>query len=220
MKFAMSYSCGKDSTLALHRMIAQGHEPVCLVVMVNKEAGRSYFHGADPAMLDRYAGALDLPMVTCPAAGESYQSAFEAGLARAKGLGAEAAAFGDIDLEPNRRWEEDRCAAVGLTACFPLWQQGRRALVEELVGLGYRCLIKSVNKRLLPESLLGRCIDQETIAAMEAAGVDACGENGEYHTLAMDGPVFRRPLEFQTGEVVDLGGYAVLDVRCRQSRQP
>lgn len=216
MKFAMSYSCGKDSTLALHRMLAQGHEPVCLVVMINEDAGRSYFHGADAAMLAGYAEALNLPIIACPAAGETYQSAFETGLAQAKALGAEAAAFGDIDLKQNRRWEEDRCAAVGLTACFPLWRQGRRALVEELVELGFRCLIKSVDKRLLPEELLGRYIDRETVAVMESAGVDVCGENGEYHTLAVNGPVFQHPLEFQAGTVLKLGDYAVLDVQYRQ----
>lgn len=97
MKFAMSYSCGKDSTLALHKMLEQGHEPVCLVVMVNEKAGRSYFHGADSTMLERYAKALALPMITCPADGETYQAAFETGLSKAKAMGAEAACFGDID---------------------------------------------------------------------------------------------------------------------------
>lgn len=72
MKFAMSYSCGKDSTLALHKMLEQGHEPVCLVIMVNEEAGRSYFHGADSTMLERYSQALVLPVISCPAVGTTY----------------------------------------------------------------------------------------------------------------------------------------------------
>lgn len=213
MKFAMSYSCGKDSTLALHKMLEQGHQPVCLVTMVNRAAGRSYFHGADAAMLKRYEQALGLPLIACPAEGETYRQAFEAGLAKAKALGAQAACFGDIDIRQNRQWEQDRCQAAGLTPCFPLWQQGRENLVHQLLRLGYRCLIKSVNRRLLPASLAGALLDQAAIRVMEQAGVDICGENGEYHTLAIDGPVFRHPLPFQLSGTLELGDYAVADIR-------
>lgn len=212
MKFAMSYSCGKDSTLAFHKMLDQGHEPVCLVVMVNEAAGRSYFHGADYTMLERYSEAFALPMITCPAEGETYQQAFEAGLEKAKNMGAEAVCFGDIDIEQNRKWEEDRCKAVGLLPCFPLWQRGREEIVHELVRLGYKCLIKSVNRTVLPMDLLGTLIDEASILAMKSAGVDICGENGEYHTLAVDGPVFQKPLQFQIGEKIEMGDYAVVDI--------
>ncbi len=212
MKFAMSYSCGKDSTLAFHKMLDQGHEPVCLVVMVNEAAGRSYFHGADYTMLERYSEAFALPMIACPAEGETYQQAFEAGLEKAKNMGAEAVCFGDIDIEQNRKWEEDRCKAVGLLPCFPLWQRGREEIVHELVRLGYKCLIKSVNRTVLPMDLLGTLIDEASILAMKSAGVDICGENGEYHTLAVDGPVFQKPLQFQIGEKIEMGDYAVVDI--------
>lgn len=213
MKFAMSYSCGKDSTLALHKMIEQGHEPVCLIVMINEAVNRSYFHGADPAMLERYSKALNLPIITCPADGESYQSAFEAGLTKAKTMGAKAACFGDIDIENNRKWEEDRCKAVGLTPCLPLWQQGREELVHELIGLGYKCIIKSIIRTILPMELLGKFLDKDSLLVMKSAGIDICGENGEYHTLATDGPVFDKPLVFQTGDKIMLGDYAVIDIK-------
>lgn len=212
MKFAMSYSCGKDSTLALHKMLAQGNEAVCLVICFNETAGRSYFHGADNEMLQRYSEVLGLPILLCPTTGDDYAQAFEAGLAQAKAMGAEAVCFGDIDIAENRRWEEERCQVVGLAACFPLWRQGRAALVQELLALGYRCLIKSVNRRLLPTSLLGCCLDEAAVAVMQAAGVDVCGENGEYHTLAVYGPIFRRSLQFKLGELLESGDYAFIDI--------
>ena len=212
MNFAMSYSCGKDSTLALHKMVEQGHRPVCLVIVVNEAEERSYFHGADYSMMNRYAEALQLPLVLCPTAGETYHLAFEEGLQKAKEMGAEAACFGDIDIEQNRKWEEDRCKAVGLLPCFPLWQRGREEIVHELVRLGYKCLIKSVNRTVLPMDLLGTLIDEASILAMKSAGVDICGENGEYHTLAVDGPVFQKPLQFQIGEKIEMGDYAVVDI--------
>ena len=213
MKFAMSYSCGKDSTLALHKMLEQGHEPVCLVVMVKEDAGRSYFHGADSTMLERYGKALGLPMITCPAEGETYQSACETGLLKAKAMGAEAVCFGDIDIEQNRKWEEERCKAAGLLPCFPLWQQSREEIVYELIRLGYKCLIKSVNRTVLPMELLGTFLDETAILTMKSAGIDICGENGEYHTLAVDGPVFREPLVFQIGDNIEMGDYAAADIR-------
>ena len=213
MRFVMSYSCGKDSTLALHKMMEQGHTPACLLVMVRQDAGRSYFNGADPAMLRQYEEALGLPMVLCPSDGADYAAALEAGLQRAKALGAEGAAFGDIDLEGSRAWEEERCRAAGLTPFFPLWQRGREDNVRELIRLGYRCLIKSVNNTQLPESLLGRYIDPETTAVMARAGADVCGENGEYHTLAVDGPIFQAPLRFRTGGILRFGDYSVVDVQ-------
>ena len=212
MKFAVSYSCGKDSTFALHKMMEQGHEPVCLVVMVNEKAGRSYFHGADCQMLKRYEKALGLPMILCLTAGEDYHLAFEEGLRKARFLGAEAACFGDIDIEENRKWEEDRCEAVGLTPCFPLWQTGREENVRELLAKGYRCLIKSIKQRLLPRELLGTFMDENAIACMAQAGIDICGEKGEYHTLVTGGPVFQESLMFRTGEILDSGEYAVIEV--------
>lgn len=214
MKFAVSYSCGKDSTLAFHKMmVEEEHEPVCLVVMVNEEAGRSYFHGADRHMLEQYTESLDLPMIQCPANGQNYHLAFEAGLAQAKAMGAEAVCFGDIDIEQNRQWEEERCSTVGLTPVFPLWQRGREENVLELVARSYRCIIKSINRTVLPMELLGRTLDDDSIAIMQSAGIDICGENGEYHTLVTDGPIFKRPLCFQIGGTIEMGDYAVVDIR-------
>ncbi|MCI8415911.1 MAG: diphthine--ammonia ligase [Lachnospiraceae bacterium] len=213
MRFVMSYSCGKDSTLALHKMLEKGHTPVCLVVMLKKEDQRSYFHGADREMLKKYEKALGIPLLLCPSKGADYVQAFEEGLAKAKAMGAEAAAFGDMDIEENRSWEEERCRNIGLKALFPLWQQGREGNVEELLRLGYACIIKSINHTLLPEKLLGQQMDWNAVEMMRRAGIDVCGEKGEYHTLVIDGPIFRESLDFKTGGIFRIGDYSVVDVR-------
>lgn len=212
MKFVMSYSCGKDSTLALHHMIRQGNEPAALLTMVNQKVNRSYFHGADPKMLQRYSEALGIPLLAAPANGEDYHRAMEDGLRKAVELGAEAACFGDIDIEEHRAWSEERCKNTGIRAVFPLWKKERTDNVYELVALGYQCLIKSINNRLLPKSLLGRIVDEQVIEKMKRCGIDICGENGEYHTLVVDGPIFQRPLSYKTGEQIDFGDYSVIDV--------
>jgi len=212
MNFVMSYSCGKDSTLALHKMIEQGHKPVALLVMVNEKVDRSFFHGADYAMLEAYSKCLELPLLITPSEGEQYHLAMEESLRKAKAMGVEAACFGDIDIEGNRMWAEERCINAELEAVFPLWQRNREKNVYELVELGYQCLIKSINNTLLPKSILGKFIDDVSISMMKDCGIDICGENGEYHTLVVDGPVFKHPLPYQTGELLDFGDFSIVDV--------
>lgn len=212
MKFVMSYSCGKDSTLALHHMIEQGHEPIALLTMVNENVDRSFFHGADYKMLQAYSDALRIPLLLTYAKGENYHLAMEESLRKASQMGAEAACFGDIDIEANRQWAEDRCNNADLEAVFPLWHRNRAENVYELIELGYKCLIKSVNTSLLPKSLLGKYIDLQSVEEMKTCGIDICGENGEYHTLVVDGPVFHTALPFKTGELLDFGDFSIIDV--------
>lgn len=211
MKFAVSFSGGKDGALAMHRLVQKGWHPVCLVTMVNKAENRSWFHGADPAMLAAFSSALGLPLISRSVDGEHYHLAFEDALCEAKSLGAEAVCFGDIDMERNRAWSEARCRATGLKPVFPLWQCGREDIVREAVAAGFRCLIKTVNASKLQASLAGRFLDQQTLGEIQAAGVDICGENGEYHTIAIDGPIFKKPLNVATGKTREENGYAFIE---------
>lgn len=212
MKFVMSYSCGKDSTLALDNMIRQGNEPVALITMVNKDAERSFFHGADHKMIQAYSKALGIPVLITSTTGDEYHSAMERSLKEAVMLGAETACFGDIDIEANRKWSEERCRNAGVKAVFPLWQKDRSDNVYELIERGYKCLIKSINNTLLPKALLGKVIDEEAIEIMRKCNIDICGENGEYHTLVVDGPIFHEPLAYDTGGVLDFGDFSVIEI--------
>lgn len=213
MKFVMSYSCGKDSTLALHKLIQRGNEPVGLLVMVNEELDRSWFHGADFELLDKFSKALEIPLILCPSKGEAYHIAFEKGLMKAMELGAEMAGFGDIDIENNRKWSEDRCRSAGIKAEFPLWQRGREDVVEEIIDSGFQCIVKSINNKLLPKEILGRVLNEDTAKRMASCGIDLCGENGEYHTIAVGGPVFKKELRYELGEILDFGGRSVIEIK-------
>ena len=212
MKFAMSYSCGKDSTLALHRMISAGNECVALIIVINRDQGRSFFHGISTDLLKKYEKSLGLPVIECPSVGEDYHLAIEEGFRKAKAMGAEAIVFGDIDIQGNREWAEERCRNVGIDSIFPLWHADRKKNVSDVISSGYRCVIKTLNNTLLPEELLGKVIDGDVVRVMEEAGIDICGENGEYHTFTADGPVFLSPLEYKTGEILRFGDFSVIDV--------
>lgn len=223
MRFAMAYSCGKDSTLALHKMIRAGHAPVCLLTMFNQDQQRSWFHGADAAMLKAYERALRIPLLAVAASGDDYAGAFERSLRAAREDGLEACAFGDIDFESNRTWEEERCQNLGLKAMFPLWQMEREAIIGELLDEGYKCVIKTINTRKFPDasreaidalckSYLGAWLDNSFLEAVASLGGDICGENGEYHTLAVDGPIFHQPLAYRLGPVLPMPGHVTIGV--------
>ena len=212
MKFVLSYSGGKDSILALHKMLEAGHEPVGLLVMVNRELQRSWFHGVDPELLREISDSLGIPLILCQSAGNDYDEKMEEGLKRAKERGAEACAFGDIDIEGHLLWCRKRCEAAGLECVHPLWQRDREENTEEILSLGYRCLIKCVDNRVLPKEYLGKPLSRELVAEMKNRGIDVCGENGEYHTLVVDGPVFRRPVSCVCRETLDFGMTSAVNI--------
>lgn len=219
MKFVISYSCGKDSTLALHKMLAAGHQPVGLLVMVNQQAQRSWFHGVEPELLAAIADCLQIPLICCYSRGDGkdYHTVLEEGLRQAKDLGATACVFGDIDIQDHFDWGVARCQAVGLQAVFPLWQRNRRENTEEILALGYQCLIKCIRNQDLPQRFLGNILDAAMVAEMAALGVDVCGENGEYHTLVVDGPIFRRPVPYCCQAALDLGNISVVPVTIKKA---
>lgn len=210
--FVMSYSGGKDSTLALHKMLALGGAPTALLVMFNSGDGRSFFHGADGALLERYSAALQIPLLRVPSCGEDYHLAMEEALRKAKKSGAEFACFGDIDIEGHRIWGEERCRNAGLSALYPLWHANREENAREVINLGYKCVIKSIDNTKLPKSMLGKILDEALLEEMAQCGMDVCGENGEYHTLVVDGPIFRSPIQYTAGKILDFGERSLIEI--------
>lgn len=214
MKFVMSYSCGKDSVLALSRMVEQKHEPVGLLVMCNEADNRSWFHGVDEKLLEKISQSLNIPLIKCISNGDDYNNAFEKGLQKAKSMGAKACAFGDIDIEGHKKWGLERCKKVGLAPVFPLWQEDREKLTLEFVLSGYKAIIKCISNKHLPKEFLGKELDISVIKYLKTKKIDVCGENGEYHTIVVDGPLFKEKIKYKYAGIHDFGDSSVLDVHC------
>lgn len=211
-KFIVSYSCGKDSTLALYRMIQAGFHPSGLLVTMNTREDRSWFHGITPELLQKYSESLGIPVIPIYAKeGEEYGKSFENALAEAKNLGIDICVFGDIDIEGHREWGTDRCNAVGMEAHFPLWQENREKLAYEFIDNGFKAMIKVVDLEALPLRFLEKILTQDVVQDVKNCGADPCGENGEYHTFVFDGPIFKKPIPFTIGErVIKHDRYGVL----------
>lgn len=212
MKFVMSYSGGKDSILSLHRLIKQGHQPIALLVMYNEEMARSWFHGIDDELLDKISESLRIPIWKCKSTSNNYRDVMLKNLKTAKEKGADFVAFGDIDIEDHREWYLPICKEAGLAAEFPLWKEDREKLVREVVSLGYRCVIKCVSNEHLGQEFLGKELSDEVLAAMKSKGVDLCGENGEYHTVVIGGPLFSFPIEIEKKEILSFGYVSVINI--------
>ena len=212
-KFIMSYSCGKDSTLALYRMIKNGHIPASLLVTVNKSENRSWFHGVPEALIKKVSNSLNIPVILVESKGDNYASTFtEALIHGKKNLGVDSCVFGDIDLEEHRTWCTDRCNEAGIEAIFSLWQEDREELVYEFIDSGFKTVIKNVKLQCMGEKFLGKILTRDVVKDIKGTGSDACGENGEYHTFVYDGPIFKYPIKFKTNGIVKNETHGFLDI--------
>lgn len=208
--FVASYSGGKDSVLAIQRAVGMGMELRGLLITYNTAKGRSWFHGISKEVLDQVSKSVGVPITLIETDGSDYEQKFEAFLGQQKDAGVEACVFGDIDIQPHLDWGIDRCKAVGLRACHPLWQESREELVRECIESGCAPIITVVNARRLSPDFLGRRLTLELMADIKAAGADVCGENGEYHTFVVDGPIFQFPIPVTFGETLMQGDYGVV----------
>lgn len=211
-KFFCSWSGGKDSCLALYRARQRGGVPKRLLTMFTSDGSRSRSHGLPLAVLEAQAAALGLPLTTGRASWNDYEAVFLSRLAELRAEGLRDGIFGDIDLEPHRQWVKGVCGQHAITAHLPLWQEARRDLLAEFIGNGFAATIVAVNDERLPRSFLGRELNWSTVTELEAAGVDACGEEGEFHTVVTAGPLFAGPVRLGHGEIAAHAGYSFLTV--------
>ncbi len=192
-----SWSGGKDSCFALMQAIKEGYTPAVLLNVLNEAGQISRSHGIPAAILQLQAKAAGLPMHLVASSWADYEIKFTATLQQLQQeYNLSYAVFGDIDLQPHRDWEEKVCSNAGLTAVLPLWQQDREQLVIQMLEAGIETIIVSCNETLGPD-FLGRLIDAQCVSDLRNAGVDVCGENGEFHTLVLDCPLFSAPVEVQ-----------------------
>jgi uncharacterized protein (TIGR00290 family) len=211
----VAWSSGKDSAFTLHVLREQGVEVVGLLTTVNDAFDRVAMHAVRLSLLRVQAEAVGLPLVEVripwPCPNEAYEAAMARALAAARERGATAVAFGDLFLEDVRRYREERMRGSGLEPLFPLWGRPTRELALEMIALGQKAVLTCVDPNALPRELAGRAFDAELLRELPA-GVDPCGENGEFHSFAWDGPAFRHPVAVRVGEVVEREGFVFADL--------
>lgn len=195
-----SWSGGKDSCFALMQAITLGYTPKVLLNVLNEEGKISRSHGIPSSILQKQADAAGLPVHLISSSWQEYEKHFTHALSVLKDqYQLTHAVFGDIDLQAHRDWEEKVCVNAGLTAVLPLWKQDRKALVMQMLEAGIETMIVSCNE-VMGERFIGQLITPALVDELELLGIDACGENGEYHTLVLDCPLFSSRINIRVGE--------------------
>ncbi len=212
----LAWSSGKDSAWSLQVLRAAGEvEVVGLLTTINQAFDRVAMHAVRTELLRAQAEAAGLPLwpvpIPWPCSNVQYEAAMSEALVRARGDGIEAVAFGDLFLEDIRRYREERLAATGIRPLFPLWGKPTAPLAAEMVAGGLRARLTCVDPRALDQRFAGRDFDAGLLAELPPS-VDPCGERGEFHTFAYDGPMFRRPIPIRSGEVVTRDGFVFADL--------
>ncbi len=212
---ALSWSGGKDSALALHVLgREQGDTPAALVTIVTETHGRVSMHGVRRELVQAQADAAGVPLVEVGIPAACPNEVYEARMAHALAVppleGVGTMAFADLFLEDIRAYREQRLAAAGWTASFPLWKRDTGPLAREFIDAGFQAVLVCVDPSKLDASFAGRAYDEALLADLPAH-VDACGENGEFHTFVHAGPIFEHPIPIERGETVTRDGFVFCD---------
>ena len=217
MKIVLSWSTGKDSAWTL-RVLRREHPGAVagLLTTINEAFDRVAMHAVRRELVSAQAEAVGVPLFAIdlpwPCSNEEYERRMGAAVKRLEADGFTHIAFGDLFLEDVRRYREDRLAGTGLTPLFPLWKtMPTRDLAEEMIDNGVRACLTCVDPRVLPATFAGRPFDRALLADLPR-GVDPCGENGEFHSFAWDGPMFAQPVAVAVGDRVARDGFVFADV--------
>jgi len=205
-KLAVAWSGGKDSALALHRLIGSDeYEVETLLTTITEGYDRISMHGVRTCLLERQAVSLGLKIlkvfVPKECTNEMYESRMRAAVEALLSMGVSGMAFGDIFLEEVRRYRERSLSGTGIEPIFPLWKEDTAELAHRFVDLGFKAIVTCLDSEALDKSFVGRELDHRFLSDLPPS-VDPCGENGEFHTYVYYGPMFQRRVLFDTGETV------------------
>ncbi len=212
----MSWSSGKDSTLALHEARVGGEvDVVGLLTTINAAAERVSMHEVRRKLLEQQAEALGLPLhvveLPWPCPNKDYEDLMSAALFKAKEDNVDTMVFGDLFLEDIRQYRESKLEGTGVTPVFPLWLRPTPEVAQNMLDLGLQAIVACVNLSKAPKEIAGRWFDKELLDSLPK-DVDPCGEYGEFHTVVVNGPGFSHPIEVEVGEIVERNGFAYADV--------
>jgi diphthine-ammonia ligase len=220
-KVFTSWSGGKDCCLALNRALAQGMDVRYLANTVSADGQRSCSHGISAAVIKAQSRALGIPIVQRPTTGDNYRDEFVKMLQAFRQEGIEGGVFGDIDFNAHREWIDGVCRETGMTPYLPLWLEDQNVLMNEFIDAGFIAIVVAAKEEFFGPEILGKKIDKAFLKSL-GKDITPCGEAGEYHSLVIDGPIFKKRLEITDSVKVARDGRHFLEILGTElkSRQP
>ncbi len=205
-KISIAWSGGKDSMLALDRVIRSGEYKVDhLHTVVDADLRRVGLHGVHENLIDAQAASLGLPLeklyLKASPGHNNYEQLMDAYFANLENEDFEGVMYGDIFLEDLKAYREKMLLKAGLEGVYPLWKESTDEVISEFLKLGYKTKLCAADAKHFSQADVGQTIDEVFIKSLKE-GVDVCGENGEFHTFVYDGPLFAFPVELSLKEVV------------------
>ena len=215
-KAIVSWSTGKDSAYALHLAQQSGeYDIVGLVTTVTDTFERVAMHGTREAILDAQVARLGLPVrkvkLPWPCTNDIYEAAMREAFDQFVTDGVTHIIYGDLYLEDIRTYRENSMIGTGLACVFPLWGMNTRDLSKAMITQGLGAVLVCIDPKVLDKEFAGRLYDRELLEDLPA-GIDPCGENGEFHTAVVAGPMFDKPISYSVGETVERSGFVYTDV--------
>ncbi len=212
----LSWSGGKDSSLALYEIQkANSHRVAALLTTITEDYDRISMHGVRRTLLEQQADALGIPLkkilIPKDSTNAIYESRMRALLEEGLRAGIDTVAFGDIFLEDLKLYREKNLAQLGMRGLFPIWKRDSAELARTFINLGFKAVLVCVDTAILDPAFAGRPYNQELLRDLPA-NVDPCGENGEFHSFAFDGPIFKHKIDHTVGEVVQRDHYCFCDL--------
>ncbi len=200
-----SWSGGKDSCLAYFKAINSGVQVKALLNFIGRESKRGCFHGLEGRLLKFQADLIGVPLVQKEVSPDMkmYEGEFKAAVEELKASRKiNSMVFGDIYLLEHQSWVERVCSELGIKAVEPLWNNDPEKIIEEFLDAGFRSVVVSCKADVMGREFIGRFIDREMVKDLKKLQICPCGEKGEYHTLVVDGPIFKKRIEIAESEVI------------------
>lgn len=215
-KILLSWSSGKDSAWTLHVLQQQPDADIIgLLTTLNEEADRVAMHAVRHEILRAQAESVGIPlwpvMLPSPCSNEEYEKRMSAAMRRAEEEGITHVAFGDLFLEDVRDYRISNFEGSRLEPIFPIWQEPTHELARQMVDSGFEARVTCVDPKQLDGAFVGRKFDHEFLDELPE-GVDPCGENGEFHTCVLDGPMYREPVIATAGDIIERDGFFFADL--------
>jgi uncharacterized protein (TIGR00290 family) len=209
MMVISSWSGGKDSCLACYKAIQEGFKVRYLLNFVSKEYKRCCFHGIEAGFVKLQAELTGIPLVQkeVTADMQEYEKEFKAAVNELKAVGVKAMVFGDIYLDEHRDWVERVCQDLKIEPLEPLWNDSPAKLMEEFFDLGFKAVVVSCQADKFGKDFVGRQVDKNLINELKERNICPCGENGEFHTFVVDGPLFKRRIQILESDAVLKEGF-------------
>ncbi|MFC2022510.1 diphthine--ammonia ligase [Chloroflexota bacterium] len=195
MSYILSWSGGKDSCFACYEAMRQGYKVSHLVNFISKEFQRVSFHGTEDKLIQLQSQAMGIPLLQKETTWHGYEQEFKEAIRSLIPSGVKGIIFGDIYLQEHKDWVERVCEELGIEALEPLWGKNPEEILSDFIDAAFEAVIVSAKSKLIDRDWIGHLVDRDFMMYLKGRNIDVCGENGEYHTVVINGPIFKRSIQ-------------------------